>query len=166
MTNIFYMIIPAKITSRNHSPLSRRIFYKASFVIFFLLLSFQSCKKNTVTDLIPNVPVNFTVYLSLPQYSSLNSIGNYAIVDNVGYRGVIVYRRALTEFVAFDLACPYDPSTGKLSVDSSGVTLYHSTCGSKFSLYDGSKIAGPATRTMKPYNAEYSANDNAVYVYN
>jgi hypothetical protein len=140
--------------------------FKAVAIAIIASVLFTTCKKDTADDVIPNVPVNFTVYLSLPEYSALNSIGNHATISSVGYRGIIVYRRALTEFVAFDLACPYDPTTGTLTVDSSGVTMVHTTCGSKFSLYDGSKISGPTTRPMKPYNADYSANDNAVYIYN
>ena len=133
--------------------------------IFTVCMSIFSCSKNDKGELIPTVPVNLTIYLSLPQYSSLNSIGNTVEITG-GYKGIVVYRRSLDEFVAFDLACPHDPNEGKLAIDSSGVTTVHATCNSKFSLYDGSKIAGPSTRPMKRYNADYSSNDNAVFIYN
>lgn len=142
-----------------------RTFQPPAFFLFLIIFGNLSCKKNSTDEVIPNVPVNLTIYLSLPQYSALNSIGNSVEVSG-GYRGIIVYRRSLQEFVAFDLACPYDPSKGKMELDSSYISTIHTICGSKFSLYDGSKISGPATRPMKQYNADYSSNDNAVYIFN
>jgi len=148
----------------------RKISLSTFICSFFLTLSIFifSCSKNSEDTTIPNVPVNFTIYLTLPQYSNLNSIGNYSIVDGYGYRGVIVYRRSIDEFVAFDLACPYDPTTNgaKLAVDSSGITMVDAKCGSKFSLYDGSIIKGPATRSMKGYTTSYDPTSSSVYVYN
>ena len=85
-----------------------------------VIIFFFSCKKDTSEDRIPNVPVNFTIYLSLPQYVTLNSIGGYVTVPEYGYRGVIVYRRSLDEFVSYDLACPYDPT-----VTESGIAILY-----------------------------------------
>jgi hypothetical protein len=140
--------------------------FKILFAVF--LIAIFSCKKNKIETNIPNVPVNYTVYLSLPQFSNLNSVGGYAIIPDRGYRGIIVYRRAYEEFVAFDLACPYNPTaTGAiLEVDSSGVTMVDRHCGSKFSLAYGSVSHGPATNSMKPYNADYSATNSTVLIYN
>lgn len=143
-------------------------FYFSFIIVTSLLVSVISCSKNSDDTTIPNVPVNFTIYLTLPQYSNLNSVGSYALVDGYGYRGIIVYRRAIDEFIAFDLACPYDPTTAgaKLAVDSSGITMVDAHCGSKFSLYSGSIIKGPATRPMKAYSTSYDAISSSVSVYN
>ena len=132
----------------------------------FILIASFSCKKSNVEDRIPVVPVSVTIYLNLPSYSALNVVGNYAKVAG-GYRGIIVYRRSQTEFAAFDLACPYDPSAAGavLEVDSSGVTMVDNHCGSKFSLAYGSVLKGPATSPMKAYNTDYDGN-NIVYIYN
>ena len=97
---------------------------KQTTILFSLICIFAfSCKKDNSDDIIPYVPVNTTIYLSLPEYAPLNSIGNSVFIDG-GYRGLVVYRRALTEFVAYDRACPYDPTaTGaKLVLDSSKLT--------------------------------------------
>ena len=131
-----------------------------------LFIAFASCKKNKQLDQIPNVSVSVNIYLNLPSNSALNSIGNYVKVQG-GYRGIIVYRRSQSEFAAFDLACPFDPSTNGaiLVVDSSGVALVDYHCGSRFNLGYGSIINGPAATPMKEYNADYDGN-NTVYVYN
>ena len=149
--------------------MNKKSFYTIKlFVIVLVITSSFSCKKNNNSDTqIPNVPVSFTVYLSLPQFVSLNSVGGYVTVVG-GYRGIIIYRRALEEFVSFDLACPFDPtvSGAKIQVDSSGITTVDPHCGSKFSLYDGSVLHGPSTRPMKSYNSVYDSNNNSVYVSN
>ncbi len=134
--------------------------------ILLLFIVFLSCKKNKQVDQIPNVSVSVNVYLNLPSNSALNSIGNYVKVQG-GYRGIIVYRRSQTEFAAFDLACPFDPSASGaiLQVDSSGVALVDYNCGSRFNLGYGTILNGPATIPMKEYNTDYDGN-NIVYVYN
>jgi hypothetical protein len=139
--------------------------YRLTIPVLLLAFIF-SCKKSTTVDRIPTVPVNVTVYLNLPSYASLNSVGNHAIISG-GYKGIIVYRRSINEFAAYDLACPYDPSASGaiLEVDSSGVTTVDRHCGSKFSLDYGSIIKGPATAPMKAYHADYDGS-NSVYIYN
>ncbi len=149
--------------------MNRKTFYTILlFTYTCLTISFFSCKKNNNDDSIPNIPVNITVYLSLPQYVNLNSVGGYVIIPEYGYRGIIIYRRALEEFVSFDLACPYDVNVNnaKINVDSSGITMVDPQCGSKFSLYDGSVQHGPATRPLKMYNSVYESGSNSVYISN
>ena len=141
--------------------------YKTTFLAFILLIvaSF-SCKKSNQADKIPVVPVSVTIYLNLPSNIALNSIGNYVKTQG-GYRGIVVYRRSLTEFVAFDLACPFDPqSSGAiLDIDSNGISTIDHHCGSRFDLTSGSVLNGPATSPMKAYSADYDGG-NTVYIYN
>ena len=139
-----------------------------TFVLISFMIFISSCKKDNADSTIPNVPVNFTVYLNLPQYQLLNTPNNYVIVNEYGYRGIVIYRTDIENFVAFDLACPYDPtnSSAKLQVDSSGITTVDPHCGSKFTLYDGSIIHGPATRPMKPYNTDFQSSTNTVQIFN
>jgi nitrite reductase/ring-hydroxylating ferredoxin subunit len=138
---------------------------KRFFAVIILSFIF-SCKKSNVVEKIPVVPVNLTIYLNLPSYAALNSIGNYVKISG-GYKGIIVYRRSQTDFAAFDLACPYDPTASGaiLVVDSSGVAAVDYHCGSRFNLAYGSVINGPSTSPMKAYTADYDGN-NTVYIYN
>ena len=138
------------------------------FISVILAILYFSCKKSSTDGTIPNVPVSFTVYLSLPQFVTLNSIGGYVTIPEYGYRGIIVYRRSQDEFVAFEQACTYDPTVmgAKIVVDSSGITTVDPKCGSKFNLYDGSVLHGPATRPMKSYNSVFDSGTNSVYISN
>lgn len=141
---------------------------KIIFSTILLLIPIFSCKKNDVNASFPTVPVNITIYLTTYPYTQLNSIGNHAYVTNAGYRGIVIYRKSLDEFAAFDRACPYDPtaSGSLLDVEASGLIMADGKCGSKFSLYDGSVINGPATAPMKSYHVDYNSTSGTLLIYN
>lgn len=143
--------------------LNRSLLTLSAIVVLLLF----ACKKSNEVDPIPTVPVNLTVPLRLPEYSALNSIGNYVYV-NGGYKGIIIYRRTLDQFVAFERACPHHPTTNGavVRVDSSGVMAVDQTCGSKFNLFDGSVVNGPAARPLRPYNVDYNQDNETLYIYN
>src|SRR5690348_14098084 len=127
---------------------------KKFFIALTLALLFIGCKKNESP--IPNVPVDFYIYLSEPSYSALNVPGNYVYVTG-GYKGIIIYRESNELFIAFDRACSYDPyvSAAVVTVDSSGLGITDHNCGSKFNILDGTATGAPATRPLKRYNADY-----------
>ena len=56
---------------------------------------------------VPNVPFDVIIDINLPTYSDLIGVSGYAMV-NAGSRGVIVYRRGIEEFIAFDRHSPAD----------------------------------------------------------
>jgi len=111
-----------------------------------------SCKKKDTQNSIPNVSVDITIQLALPQYSSLTGIGN-SITISGGVKGIIVYRKSQDEFQTYERSCPYDPlvNAAIIKVDSSGVLGVDYNCGSKFLLLDGSIVNGPSTRQLKAY---------------
>lgn len=140
--------------------------FKTALVVWIGLLFVYGCRKENDSQ-VPNVPVNITLYLSLPEYSALNSVGN-SILINGGYKGIIVYRKSIDAFAAYDRACPYDPTTtgSILVVDSSLVQVRDDKCGSKFSLFDGSITNGPASRPLRAYATEYDAAAQSLYIHN
>lgn len=142
----------------------------SSVIILFTVVALGSCKKSTEADQnIPYVPVNFTIQLSLPAYTSLNAVGGSVEIPAVGYRGIVVYRSSIDLFVAFDMACSFDPTANGAicHIDSTGITMIDNNCGSKFSLAsNGSVIKGPATRQLKPYNVTADFGSNTLVVYN
>ncbi len=134
---------------------------------FFSLLISPSCKKEKNNGSIPNVSVNLSLALSLPEFAPLNSVGN-SIEITGGYKGILVYHRFQNEFVAFELACPYDPLEPEAIVekDSSNVIGVDYHCGSKFYLTDGSVLQGPANKPLKQYQTSFDAGTNSLYIYN
>jgi len=127
------------------------------------LIFTNSCSKEQQS--IPDVYVNFMVNPSSAQYSSLNPIGGWVYVTG-GYRGILLYHLSLDEFLAYDRACPYDyqKATAQVHMESSGITVMDSTCGSKFIILDGSPFAGPAKNSLKQYRTNYEGGQ--LYVFN
>jgi nitrite reductase/ring-hydroxylating ferredoxin subunit len=136
------------------------------YLLLACLLSFFSCKKNNDSN-IPNVHVDFNLYLTQPSNAALNSVGNWVYVSNYGVRGIIVYHRTQDEFAAYDRACPYDyeASGSLIVVDSNTLSFVDPHCGSKFNILTGAVEQGPATASMKVYRADYDGS-SVVYVHN
>lgn len=118
---------------------------KLRFILILVLGSlFSACKKNTAHP-VPYIPFDITIDISLPSYSDLNGVGGYAFV-NGGSKGIIVYRRGVDDFVAFDRHSPADPEgtcPTPLTPDTSNFLMLNDACSNAvFSLYDGSPVSG------------------------
>ena len=133
--------------------------------MFALILFASECKKDSST--IPNVAVDFYVYLSQPSSIKLNSVGGW-MYSNGGVKGIIVYRRSNDEFAAYERDCPYDPNetSAKIEVDASNIIALDKRCGSKFNLLDNTIVNGPTTRSLKMYHSDYDVSSATVHVYN
>ena len=135
-------------------------------IISFLLLAFIfSCKKKT--DEIPVTQVDFYIYLTQPEFQTLNTVGNFVYVTG-GVRGVIVYHKTPEEYAAFERSCPYDPnvSAAIVEVDSvSGLSLVDYHCGSHFNILDGSIVTGPTAYPLRQYYCDYDGV-SALHIHN
>ena len=118
----------------------------------------DGCRKKE--DLVPNVYVNFTIFLSDPEFATLQTIGNYVFVTG-GVKGIVIYRYSQTEFTAFDRCCTYQPSErcAVLPDTTNSLFLKCPCCGSKFSLLDGSVQSGDAERALTQYSTTYDMNN-------
>jgi nitrite reductase/ring-hydroxylating ferredoxin subunit len=136
-------------------------------LILFLFPVFinNSCKKDKNEDLIPNIAVDFYINIASTQYLELHSVGGWVNVTG-GVRGIIIYRKSIDEFMAYERNCTYQPSNScaRVSVDNTNLMAIDSCCGSKFLLTDGSVIKSPATYPLKQYRT--SLDGNILHVYN
>ena len=112
-------------------------------LVISLFLMSGSCG-NQQTHPVPYVPFNLTIDLNLPGYFSLAGVGGWAYV-NGGSRGIIVYRRSIDEFIAFDRHSPADVNAtcpSPLFPDTDNFHFKDTCNNASFSLYDGSPISG------------------------
>lgn len=112
-----------------------------------------SCKKDNLHP-VPSIAFNINININLPSYSGLQNIGGYAYVNGVGSKGVIVYRRSIDEFVAYDRQSTADGGLdcSGVEIDEENSLLVNDVCGtSQFSLYDGSVVTGPAEFGLRGY---------------
>lgn len=132
-------------------------------IVFLSIFIIESCKDDDSN--IPYADVNIYINVNSTQYIGLNSVGGSVYLTG-GFRGIIVYRLSPEEFVAFERTCPYDPeiSTARVEVESSGLTVIDSTCGSRFILIDGSVYSGPATKSLKSYRTNF--NGEVLHIFN
>ena len=132
--------------------------------VFFLVISIifisASCNKNG-NNPVPNIPFDITIDINLPSYSNLSGVGGWAYV-NGGSRGIIVYRRAIDEFVAFDRHSPADPEGTcflPLFPDNDNFLQLKDTCNNAtFSLYDGSPISN-SQFGLRQYQTIFNGTD-------
>lgn len=118
---------------------------KVQFILGVLfLLIFSGCNTNN-NHPVPSVPFDLSIDLTLPTYDDLLGVGGYAFV-NAGSRGVIVYRRGVDDFVAFDRHSPADINgtcAQPLTPDPNNFLALQDTCNNaQFSLFDGSPMNG------------------------
>ncbi len=116
--------------------------YLKIILILFLGLFF-SCKKNKLNP-VPNTPFDITIYLNLPSYSALESVGGWAYIAG-GSKGIVVYRKSVDQFVAFDRHSPADDGNcaEPLTTNADNFLQLDDACTyAAFSLFDGSPISG------------------------
>ena len=142
-----------------------------SFLLRFLLLSsftlilFVSCSKNQ--NIVPYVYVDQYINIALPSYSSLNYIGGWTYITG-GSRGIIIYRQSYDQFSAYDRHCTYnaDNPCGKATVDSTNTFVECSCDSSRYQLFDGLVIQGPATYSLKNYQTNFDVITNQLHIFN
>ncbi len=113
---------------------------------------------------VPNVSVDFTIYPNDVMYYRLNAYGGYEYFKG-GVNGIVVYRLDEWTFMAYDRACPYDFEEHEswLFVDSDGLRLVDTLCGSTYNILDGSVISGPSRWPARQYRTRYDGMRLRVY---
>ena len=143
-----------------------KTFFKITIVIIPLLVlfGFWGCRKNT-NNTVPAVAVDIYIYTSNPSFINLNAVGGWVYVTG-GVRGIIVYKKSTSEFMAYERNCTYQSSNtcATVIVDNTNIIATDTCCHSKFSIYDGSVLQGPAGLPLKQYNTTYDGT--AIHIYN
>lgn len=138
------------------------------FIIFFLLLSLfpLSCQRNN--EQVPYTYVNIEINLAYPQFSDLQSVGNYVFVTG-GIQGIVIYRSSYDEFAAYDRASPSTPDNYNARVVSTqefGI-VQDTVNDVKYSLiYDGMVVGNGKAEPLQKYEAYFNEISNMVYISN
>ena len=133
-----------------------------NFIYIALFGLFFSCHSNRLHP-VPSFQFDITLNLNLPTYQPLMGVGGWAYVNGVGSRGIIVYRRALNEFVAFDRHSPVDEEgtcNSPLVVDEENFLILNDPCSdARFSLFDGSIMSGNTAWGLRMYMTNFNGGD-------
>ncbi|MDX5423020.1 MAG: hypothetical protein LPK07_10080 [Hymenobacteraceae bacterium] len=126
--------------------------------LLVLLFLVSACKDTGVSPNIPDVLVSEQINVSSLQYPMLRQDGGYAYI-NAGYKGIMVVRQSPNVYLAFERACPYDPTApcAKVEADQSNLFIIDKCCGSQFN-FQGGVMAGPAVYGLKQYQTSLAGN--------
>ena len=117
----------------------------------FIFISLLSCGKDSI-DRIPDVYVSYKI--TIQEFNIKNTNGLLLVNNqaNTGVAGLIIYKRADGNFVAYDQCSSVNPQR-KCAVipDNPNLTATDPCSGAKFSLFDGSPVKAPAQRSLKQY---------------
>ena len=134
-------------------------------ILWMFFLASSGCSKEEKKNEIPVVAVNFMINPNSTEYLELNGVGGTVTVTG-GYRGIIIYRKSISEFMAFERACPYDwdVTTARVELEASGMTAICPSCKSRYILLDGTPYEGPTHYALKQYQTQYDGN--LLYIFN
>lgn len=122
-----------------------------------LLLMIMSCSQDLVDDPIPFQPFSDVIInLNLPAYTNLMTDGGNVYI-NGGVRGIILYRKSSSIYLAFERNCSFQPNNACATVDAQPLFMKDSCCGSTFN-YNGDPTGGLAWRPLQQYKTSLSGN--------
>ena len=91
-------------------------------IVYFLIvfICFTGCSDDEMETLLPNVPVDETVNLNLPQFIDLQTPTGWAYTTG-GVRGILIHNQGVgtPPYKAFDRACPNNDCTIPMVFDGS-----------------------------------------------
>lgn len=140
----------------------RSVSYFLISILIVILIG--SCKKNNENG-VPNTTVDIYIYANNPSFIDINVPGGWVYITG-GVRGILVYRKSTSEFMAYDRNCTYQSADACaiVNVDATNIIAIDTCCHSKFSIYDGSVLQAPAGLPLKAYNTTFDGN--VLHIYN
>ena len=146
--------------------MKRKTFYTSVLLLSTLfVIFFYSCKKDKNNG-VPIVSVDIYLYTTNPSFINLNAVGGWVYI-NGGVRGILVYRKSISEFMAYDRNCTYNSNDvcATVYVDATNIIATDTCCNSKFSIVDGTVLQAPAGVPLKSYNTTFDGSVLHIYNY-
>ena len=133
---------------------------KIDIFLLVTLVFLSGCQKEK-NHPVPSIPFDFQIDLSLPSYQPLTGVGGWSYV-NGGLKGIIVYRKSMDEFVAWERQSPKDPegscSSGLVPNADNFLQLDDPCSDATFSMYDGSPMAN-SDWGLRGYRCEWDGSN-------
>ncbi|MFM6954677.1 MAG: Rieske (2Fe-2S) protein [Sphingobacteriaceae bacterium] len=129
-----------------------------------MVVLLMACGKDN-GSYIPDVYVNYSIPINDPSISALNSPGGAVVINGQGVAGIIIYHRSDNVYVAYDRCSSVNPQNKcAVTLDNPNLTVTDPCSGAKFSLFDGTPVKAPATKSLKSY--QVTANSLYLMVMN
>jgi nitrite reductase/ring-hydroxylating ferredoxin subunit len=138
----------------------------AAICVMAMLFIQSACRRNNTDPLLQAYPLDVVVNINEPSYFDLTAVGGW-LYFNSGTARLILYRRSIDEFKAYDNRSTYQTNNDcVVEVLSDNITAKDHCSDSKWILTDGSVIHGPATRPLLEYKASYNSSTGELSITN
>jgi Rieske Fe-S protein len=133
-------------------------------LLISIVVAFAGCKKENNNN-VPNTPVDIYLYTNNPSFVNLSTTGGWVYITG-GIRGILVYRKSSSEFMAYDRNCTYqsDQPCATVVMENTNISAIDTCCHSRFSIYDGTVYQGPASVPLKSYTTSFDGS--VLHIYN
>lgn len=152
---------------------------KLTLILFLFGFLATSCDPDDPFEggdcFIPEVAVNLTINMNLPEYFNLQNLGEFVSFENEGHRGVYVIHNYDDFFYAIERTCPYqsDNDCAQVTLDNDILQLrcgefvsdtsFSECCASTYD-FNSARLTGPTICNLKTYRVNRSGN--VLYVSN
>ena len=150
---------------------------KRGLFLIGLVVLLSACEDVNRQSSVPNVPVNYTVYITreYPHFVIANgfqamTVTQKTLLENyIGYAGLLIWVGMDENYHAADLCCPYCVKRNKpLTVD--GIFAVCELCGEQYDISYGigNPTTGVTNEPLKRYNTSYRnmATGAQLYIFN
>ena len=132
-----------------------------ALIALFVILS--GCRDRN-TNRVPDVPVNIAINIYQPDFFNLTVPSGWVYITG-GSRGIIVYRKSTTEFIALERQSPFQPEDNcAVIVNEDNVIVSDPCSDSQWLITDGTIIQGPTAFALETYRTSFS--DPILYITN
>lgn len=118
-----------------------------------LTLAFFSCNDNgdEFRDLLPEVPVNKTIFLNNPEFIDLQVVGGWAYSTG-GISGIIIYHSGINTYLAYERSAPHlSPRACSQMVVKNSLTMECSCDNSVFNILNGGPMTDGVNYSARQY---------------
>ncbi len=139
----------------------KKYFSMNKLIFTILFLGFFSCNSDAIDDqvLLPNVPVNETIFLNNPEYINLQVVGGWAYAQG-GISGIIVYHMNTNNFIAFERSAPHlTPQTCSKMVVENNMIMLCPCDDSEFNILNGAPMTDGVNYAALQYRVVMIGNN-------
>ena len=123
-------------------------------ILFLLLvLPLISCNDNSneFNTILPEVPVNKTVFLNNPEFIDLQVVGGWAYTTG-GISGIIIYHSGINTYLAYERSAPHlTPQACSQMVVKNSLTMECACDDSVFNILNGAPMTDGVNYAAKQY---------------
>jgi hypothetical protein len=136
---------------------------RSLLVLPFSLILCLGCRDRN-NNRVPEVPVNIAINIYQPDFFNLTVPSGWVYITG-GSRGIIVFRKSTTEFVALERHSPYQPEDNCAVVVNEDNVIVSDPCSdSQWLIMDGTIVQGPTAFALETYQTSFS--DPILYITN